>query len=104
MKKERYKIRSEIQHVVIAMLVVLLTTSAFDLGNKKNRRPIVSKIEIRGIYGSPEPFWKKNLQLNEFGVNAICLHHETINDSIMERAKSEGLKVFAEFATLNGKQ
>lgn len=105
MKKERYKIRSETQDFVIAFLVVLFITTAFDIGNKNHRHPIVSKqIEIRGIYGSPEPFWKKNIRLNEIGVNAIFLHHESINTPMMERAKSEGLKVFAELATLNGKQ
>lgn len=61
------------------------------------------QIEIRGIYGSPEPFWKKDLKLSELGVNAIFLHNGSINDAMMKRAKAEGLKVFAEFATLNGK-
>ena len=76
MKKERYKIRSGRRDFVIILLVVLFTGTAFDIGNKKNRHPIVSKqIEIRGIYGSPEPFWKKNIRLNELGVNAIFLHH-----------------------------
>jgi hypothetical protein len=31
------------------------------------------------------------------------MHDASINENIMKRAKSEGLKVFAEFATLNGK-
>jgi hypothetical protein len=61
------------------------------------------KIEIRGIYGSPEPFWKKNIKLNELGVNAAFIHDGAITDSIMKRARLEGLRVFAEFATLNGK-
>lgn len=61
------------------------------------------QIEIRGIYGSPEPFWKKNIRLDELGVNAIFIHSGSINESMMKRAKDEGLKVFAEFATLNGK-
>lgn len=61
------------------------------------------KIEIRGIYGSPEPFWKKNLRLDELGVNSIFMHSGSIDENIMQRAKAEGLKVYAEFATLNGK-
>ncbi len=62
-----------------------------------------NKIEIRGIYGSPDPFWKKDLKLNDLNVNSIFLHHNSINQSMMDRAKKEGVKVFAEFATLNGK-
>ena len=61
------------------------------------------EIEIRGIYGSPESFWKKDLKLSELGVNAIFMHDASINDTIMRRAKSDGLKVYAEFPTLNGK-
>jgi hypothetical protein len=63
----------------------------------------LKQIEIRGIYGSPDPFWKINLRLDQLGVNAIFLHSGSINDVMMKRAKAEGMKVFAEFATLNGK-
>ena len=89
-------------------LLVLLTASilitAFGIRFKEINRPEVSKkIEIRGIYGSPESFWKKNLKLHDLGVNAIFLHHNSINQPMMDRAKAEGIKVFAEFATLNGK-
>ena len=105
MKKQGKKIRFATGALFMIFIVVVFVITAFDLRNKNNLHPIVSKqIEIRGIYGSPEPFWKKNIKLNEIGVNAIFLHHESINAPMMERAKSEGLKVFAEFATLNGKQ
>ncbi|HMG92343.1 MAG TPA: hypothetical protein VK589_19935 [Chryseolinea sp.] len=77
---------------------------AFTVTNKSIVHPLPPKqIEIRGIYGSPEPFWKKNLRLDQLGVNAIFIHSGSINELMMKRAKSEGLKVFAEFATLNGK-
>ena len=58
---------------------------------------------IKGIYGSPKPFWDKELHLNDLGVNAVFIHSGSINQEIMDRAGAEGLKVFAEFATLNGK-
>ena len=60
-------------------------------------------IEIKGIYGSPQKLWDKGLKLNELGVNAIFLHDKSISAELMSRAKKEGVKVFAEFATLNGK-
>jgi hypothetical protein len=62
-----------------------------------------NKIEIRGIYGSPEPLWKKDLRLDSLGVNAIFVHHGAINQEMIKRARAEGAKVFAEFASLNGK-
>jgi hypothetical protein len=58
---------------------------------------------IKGIYGSPRPFWDKELNLTELGVNALFIHSGSIDRDIMERAREEGLMVFAEFATLNGK-
>ncbi len=60
-------------------------------------------IEIRGVYGNPQPFWDKDLNLQDLGVNAIFVHNGSINQKMMDRARSEGLKVYAEFATLNGK-
>ena len=86
----------------LCVFVPVMLLSGFVL--QKKTHPVKSKkIEIRGIYGSPEPFWRKNIKLNELGVNAAFIHDKAITDSIMERAKAEGLKVFAEFATLNGK-
>ena len=66
-----------------------------------NRSAEVSK--IKGIYGNPKPFWDKELDLNSLGVNAIFIHSGSINHDILNKARSEGLMVFAEFATLNGK-
>ncbi len=59
--------------------------------------------KIRGVYGNPKPFWDKELNLNELGVNAVFIHSGSISQEIITRARSEGLMVFAEFATLNGK-
>ena len=89
------------RRLIIALLIAFFTvTTAFVVENKKLQS---KKIEIRGIYGSPEPFWKKNMKLSDLNVNAIFIHHNSINKSMMDRAKKEGIKVFAEFATLNGK-
>lgn len=58
---------------------------------------------IRGVYGNPSPFWEKDLNLKELGVNAVFIHSGSINHDILSRARAEGLQVYAEFATLNGK-
>ncbi len=93
-----------IVHITIIVLFsILLLFTNFISPYKKIDSKSIKEIEIRGIYGSPEPFWKKNIRLNESGVNAVFIHDGAITESIMARAKAEGLKVFAEFATLNGK-
>ncbi len=63
----------------------------------------VKIVEIRGVYGNPKPFWDKDLNLKNLGINAIFVHSGSINHKMIDRARSEGSKVFAEFATLNGK-
>jgi len=87
----------------IVLFTIVMCFTGFIVSSKKNYPIDSKKIEIRGIYGSPEPFWKKNIKLSQLGVNALFIHDGAITDSIMEQAKAEGLKVFAEFATLNGK-
>ncbi len=61
------------------------------------------QIEIRGVYGHPKPLWDKGFTLPELGVNAVFVHGGSIDSALMERAKNENIKVYAEFATLNGK-
>ncbi len=90
--------------LIVLFATAMLLTAFVISNNGPVDFKVAKKIEVRGIYGSPEAFWKKNLRLNELGVNAIFMHDASINESIMKRAKAEGLKVFAEFATLNGKQ
>ncbi len=63
----------------------------------------VETVETRGVYGNPKPLWDKGYDLKELGVNAIFVHSGSINADMMKRAKSEGMKIYAEFATLNGK-
>ena len=89
---------------LLAFLATLIFFTSFLALRKESDQPNVSKkIEIRGIYGSPNAFWEKNLRLSELGVNAIFIHHRSISETMMKLAKADGVKVFAEFATLNGK-
>jgi hypothetical protein len=60
------------------------------------------KIQIRGAYGSPKTFWEQCKRLNEYGINALFVHSGSIDEALVRRAREEGAKVFAEFATFNG--
>jgi hypothetical protein len=58
---------------------------------------------IRGIYGNPRPFWERGYTLSELGVNAVFVHAGSIDQEMIDKARQDGLKVYAEFPTLNGK-
>ncbi len=58
---------------------------------------------IRGTYAHPQTFWDRGANLNDYGINAVFIHSGGIDDATYRRAVDEGCKVFAEFATLNGK-
>ena len=87
----------------LSLAGLIFFTSFFAWRKGPDQSNASNKVEIRGIYGSPKPFWEKNLRLGELGVNAIFIHHGSINEAMIKQAKAEGVKVFAEFATLNGK-
>lgn len=85
--------------VLFSGIVIPFTTDC-----KTSRSASVKNIpEIHGIYGSPVPFWDKGFSLNQLNVNAIFLNWHSITEKLMERARVEGLMVFAEFPLLNGK-
>ena len=93
-----------VRHNIIVLFTFFLLFTGFVIRSKKMIYPVVPKVmEIRGIYGRPDPFWRKNFRLDQLGVNAVFIHGGSINENILEQAKAEGTKVFAEFATLNGK-
>ena len=58
---------------------------------------------ILGAYAHPRPFWETGARLDDYGVNAVFVHSDGIDDETIRRARDEGCRVFAEFATLNGK-
>jgi hypothetical protein len=60
-------------------------------------------LAVRGAYSSPAAFWRAGAKLNDYGINAIFVHGQSITAEMVERATREGAAVYAEFATLNGK-
>lgn len=63
----------------------------------------IENITIKGVYGSPTPFWEKGYTLKNLGINSVFVHSGSLTSDMIKRAKLEGALVFAEFATLNGK-
>lgn len=89
----RSNIKFHIHYIIL--LVVLMFISC-----DKNT---VQQVKVRGVYGNPNPLWDRGFNLKDLGVNAVFVNSGSINQEMITRARSEGLQVFAEFATLNGK-
>ncbi len=98
-----YPMMKKTLQVYIQSFVVMLSIFAFSSCESIQTNPEDRQPEIRGIYGNPKALWEKGYRLDEIGVNAIFVHSGSIRPDMMRRARSEGAKVFAEFATLNGK-
>ncbi len=84
--------------VLIYSLIAFIPLSIVSCNNEPDK-----EIEIRGIYGHPQPLWNKGYNLSDLGINAIFVHSGSIDDKMMQQAREEGMKIYAEFATLNGK-
>ncbi len=56
-----------------------------------------------GAYAHPGEFWKTGARLDDYGVNAVFIRSLELDEATVERARAEGCKVYAEFATLNGR-
>ncbi len=95
--KSFFRLMQICSRCLIFLLILLPIT------NTSCKKETTDLVKVRGIYGNPKPFWDQGLNLNDLGVNAIFVHSGSIDSSMIKRARSEGLKVFAEFATLNGK-
>jgi len=72
------------------------------LGVGASSQPAKKKIEIRGAYSSPDPFWQKGVHLGEYGIDAVFIHAESIDTALIQRCRAEGARVFAEFPAFNG--
>ncbi len=81
------------KHAALFMFFLLFTTI-----NAQEKT-----VMIRGTYAHPKAFWDTGARLNDYGINAVFIHGASIDEETFTRAKAEGCKVFAEFATLNGK-
>jgi hypothetical protein len=64
---------------------------------------LAQRVETRGVYSDPKPLWAAGARLDQMGINAVFVHGGSINQALMDRAGAEGARVYAEFATLNGK-
>ena len=86
-------------HLDLRFLVIVMAMSFLVSCSKEP----VGTVEIRGIYGHPKPLWDKGIKLPDLGINAAFVHGGSIDSTLMEQARAEGIDIYSEFATLNGK-
>lgn len=59
---------------------------------------------IRGVYGNPGTLLKAGYSFDSLGMNAVFVRSVSLNREFYETSKKQGVKVFVEFPTLNGKE
>ena len=59
---------------------------------------------VKGVYGNPESILDKKMSFNSLGINAIFVHSASLNADLYRKAKEQGVRVYVEFPTLNGKE
>lgn len=76
--------------------VFLLAFSAD--GQKKNDVPFT-----KGVYGDAGAFLKSGMSFQSLGINALFIRRQSLNARLYRAAREEGVRVYVEFPTLNGK-
>ena len=79
--------------------LLLFLTCVASHGQESDRVPFT-----KGVYGDPSAFLKNGMSFQSLGINAIFVRSVSITDNLFEAAKREGVRVYAEFPTLNGKE
>lgn len=90
-------------HLILITWGVIFALFSCNPAPAQEEAPVTEAPVIRAVYGHPKPLWDKGYTLPELGVNAVFVHSGSIDSAMVGRARKEGVKVFSEFATLNGK-
>jgi hypothetical protein len=59
---------------------------------------------IKGVYGNPGTLLKAGYSFDSLGMNAVFVRSGSLNREFYDNTKKQGVKLFVEFATLNGKE
>lgn len=59
---------------------------------------------IKGVYGNPATLLNAGYRFDSLGMNAVFVRNISLNQEFYTTAKEQGVKVYVEFPTLNGKE
>ncbi len=77
----------------------MITLSSASSITSADERPY---IKIRAIYGSiPLELTKNGKKLTDYGINAIFVGYNNLNEKTIANLKKQGVKIFAEFNTMH---
>lgn len=79
----------------------------FSITSLSCQAPNQSKEEaefIKGVYGNPATLLKAGYRFDSLGMNAVFVRSISLNQEFYNTAKEQGVKIFVEFPTLNGKE
>lgn len=58
----------------------------------------------KGVYGDAAAILKNGMSFKALGINAIFVGSSSLNEDLYRKAREEGVRVYAEFPLLNGKE
>jgi hypothetical protein len=84
------------------LLIILFSVST--LSCQTPNQTIEETEFIKGVYGNPATLLKAGYRFDSLGMNAVFVRRISLNQEFYKTAKEQGVKVFVEFPTLNGKE
>lgn len=89
--------KSMLMRIFVTVLMHVLLCP--DLRGQPNDPPSF----IKGVYGNPGALLTEGHSFRSLGVNAVFVRSISLDESLMRSAKQQGVRVYVEFPTLNGK-
>jgi hypothetical protein len=83
---------------IIIFLCAFLTSGAAS-GQALERLPFT-----KGVYGDPAVLLRDGMSFKSLGINSLFVRSTSLTDELYEVARREGVRVYVEFPTLNGKE
>lgn len=59
---------------------------------------------VKGVYGDPSAFLENGMSFHSLGINALFVRSSSLTDDLISAARKDGVRVYVEFPTLNGKE
>ncbi|MFD2202491.1 hypothetical protein [Shivajiella indica] len=82
----------------------ILLALLFICCDKMEENKEIEKTFIKGVYGNPATLLKAGYRFDSLGMNAVFVRSISLNPEFYNTAKEQGMQVFVEFPTLNGKE
>jgi hypothetical protein len=80
------------------LLLLLCMWALIAPGQSKNERTFT-----KGVYGDAGAFLNNGMSFRSLGINAIFVRSASLHEGLYRAAREEGVRVYVEFPTLNGK-